>query len=374
MRQSHNHQRVLSYLLNMVPVVSDLSVSVLDLDSNLLPDLVQEAQQQGVAPWVFRQLGAVDSHLSLTTFRQSLKTSVLHTLAANELNLSILNEIQLLMESNGIELVLLKGISLVVGLYPEPSLRPIGDIDLYVKPSDVYRAHHLLIQHGAKRTSPPFSSLHQECHNHLTSLIYKGRLIELHQRLYDVGNPFNPYSPDGLPTVSVLFRGRHYLIPEKSLLAYHLMTHLGYNIRMGGCRLGWLVDIALLFSHEGNNAGKLFNRVKQVNVKATVVLDQIVSYCMPLMCDRARNAIAVDCGIEAEDIPLSYLSNSQKEISLNHKKIIVRNILQTPGLKNKMALFYRVLFPSEEYMAFFYAVTNRRSLIAAHFKRLTGQK
>ncbi len=334
--------------------------------------IAEEAQRQGVAPWICYQIDQHHSEIEqLQNLKATLKPSLFATLAANEMNIALLNEIQVLLATHHIRTTTLKGISLVMGLYPAPSLRPIGDLDLYISPNKVFQARDLLVAQGAKASAPPLSPLHEANHAHVRSLTYKGRLVEFHQRLYDVGNPWNPNLELESAIEPFAFRDQTYYRLNRTLLAYHLATHLAYNMKMGGCRLGWFVDIALLFSQENENAYLLYQNLLKINPKANRAINRVLGYAMPLMNQQAYNSLQKHQNLKPEVIP-SHLLTESAEIKLNHKKIVALNILQTPGIGNKTTLLFREFFPARTYMEHFYPIQSNKNLIFAYLKRLTN--
>ena len=367
-----NHQDVISFLLRLTalePKPFDGSESWWALP---VTPIAEEAQRQGVAPWIHHQLDQYyTSEQSLQPLKAALKPSLFSTLAANEMNIALLKEIQALLASHRIQPTTLKGISLVMSLYPDPSLRPIGDLDLYINPDKVFQARDLLVKQGAKASAPPLSPLHEANHAHVRSLTYKGRLVEFHQRLYDVGNAWNPSTNLETAIETFNFRGQNYHRLNKVLLAYHLITHLAYNMKMGGCRLGWFVDIALLFSQENENAHLLYQKVMQVNAKANQSMEAVISYAMSLMASPACESLQNHQNLKAAEIPARILTESN-EITQNHKKIVLRNIVQTPGFVHKTTLLFREFFPTREYMNHFYNIKSNTGLIFAYLKRLTN--
>lgn len=370
MYQTDKHSKIIYILINLSRV-DKTDINFADKLSTLSPEeIAEEAQRQGVAPWVYNQITKYYSHIpQLATLAEKHKISLLHTTMSNELNIKLYNEIEALLSKQSIQTVALKGIALVISLYPSTSLRPIGDIDLGVSTKNVFEARDILLANGAVQNAPPLSSLHEQAHAHVRSITYKGRLIELHQRLYHVGNKLNIKTD--LTDVSVPFTYKdkqHYKLPDY-LMAYHLTTHLAHNIRMGGCRLSWFVDIALLFSKSANKANELYEKMIAINSKAKPEIDRVISLAMSLMDSEAIDSLQKSTKLASENITAEMLTESPK-ISANHKKMVIQNILNTPGISNKTTLIFRELFPSKEYINYFYRTTNGSKLFNAYIRRL----
>ncbi len=370
MSQEQNHKNNIDALIALVGLESHPLEALKKIALCNQAELVQEAQRQGVAPWVYHKLSEMGSDAPLSvSLRSALKSSLLYTYATNESNLRILEEIEDILGRNSIDVGLLKGISLIISLYSDPSLRPTGDLDLFVSAADVFRARDILVSKGADPGVPPLSPLHEMSHAHVRSITFKGRLVELHQRFYDVGNKFNLTVGIEDSFEEFEFRGKKHLKLNDTLLAYHLITHLAYNIKMGGCRLGWFVDIALLFSRHGSHADLLYNKVVGLNSAANDSINNVLSMSSELMTNHAANSLTANCGIKQTPLPPNLLAEP-KNISGGHKFLVVKHILGHPGFKNKFTLLFREFFPTREYMEFFHPQYRGRSLFGAYFKRL----
>jgi hypothetical protein len=103
---------------------------------------------------------------------------------------ALLFEIADALTSAEIDFAVLKGCALLSGVYPDPAVRPIRDIDLLLRPSDIKRASQLLID---RCQCVPQSQVTGEVledytiHKHAEPLWHQARgvPIELHVRLVD---------------------------------------------------------------------------------------------------------------------------------------------------------------------------------------------
>ena len=366
-----NHLNIKSLLIELSKIEPKGMGELHNWLPTLYGKIAEEAQKQGVAPWTYRQIDHFhDDNELLKPLKSALKPMLISTLANNEINIALLTEIQTILAAHNIIATTLKGISMVMSVYPETALRPIGDLDLYVHPCMVFKARDILIAHGAIGEVPPLSPLHENNHAHVRALRYKGRMVELHQRLYDIGNQWNPSSGIDLAIEPFSFRNQEYHKLNKVYLTYHLTTHLAHNMKMSGCRLGWFVDIALIFSQEKDNAMELFQKLMQVNEKANTAIKAVVCYAMTLMSEAARNTLQQKCGLQPMLISPALLTES-KQGRRNHKVHVFHNILRTPGFTNKVRLLLREVFPTAQYMHHFYDIRSSKGLIFAYLKRLT---
>ncbi|UCH77548.1 MAG: nucleotidyltransferase family protein [Candidatus Coatesbacteria bacterium] len=81
-------------------------------------------------------------------FRASLEALAREVLAANLLRRKLYEDLRLLLAGAGIPVLPLKGVDLAFATYPDPSCRPMSDVDLLVSPDDYRRAAEMLRAEG----------------------------------------------------------------------------------------------------------------------------------------------------------------------------------------------------------------------------------
>lgn len=93
-----------------------------------------------------------------------------------------------LLAQSGIEVMLIKGASLALAHYPQPGLRPMGDVDLLVRARDYPRANAVLQENGWRYR---YNAAHRRQVNHSCDYItHDGRALDLHVRaLLEVDDP-----------------------------------------------------------------------------------------------------------------------------------------------------------------------------------------
>jgi len=205
---------------------------------NVDSDLVA---RQGVAGWIYKL------HPQLRT--PQLKQKVYSVFVINQRNIAICNKIQSALSAEGISMALLKGAALMTEQYTDISLRPIGDIDIWVKHDDVYRARNILkgISSYSNWYETKTNVLQESIKTHLPMLVIDGQQIELHYNLYSPDSYLNPSEP----ILEHLQIDGKFTIPDDVMLLYHLTTHILKNRQMEGNRMGWFVDIIMLFEKWG---------------------------------------------------------------------------------------------------------------------------
>jgi Uncharacterised nucleotidyltransferase len=132
---------------------------------------------------------------------------------------------------------LLKGISICGQFYPEPHLRPMGDIDVLVAMDDLPTVESALLELGYRRESispPEFYATH----HHTTPFRHPhtGVWVEVHRGLCPSSSPIASDALFGLESVRseqqvAEFRGHavYRLSPELQIV--YLAAHWAYNIR-----------------------------------------------------------------------------------------------------------------------------------------------
>lgn len=109
--------------------------------------LVDRAAAEGMAGLLFRALKHHGCQGVATAEALDRLQSIYYlTIRTNVRHLAVLKEVFSEFNSNGIRAAVIQGLSLLLDLYPDPGLRPVSDIDLWVLPGELDRASALL--HG----------------------------------------------------------------------------------------------------------------------------------------------------------------------------------------------------------------------------------
>jgi hypothetical protein len=131
--------------------------------------------------------------------------------------------------------VITKGMALNETIYPEPNIRPMGDIDLYFPDGNIDKVRESLLKNG-------FSA-----YRSYKNVLKQGELvIDLHQDLWNSNRiPARNSIISGVQEEfkpSMVFPG--FFIPSLELLAIHSAFH---GLKHGFSRKIWLLDMILLF-------------------------------------------------------------------------------------------------------------------------------
>jgi hypothetical protein len=305
--------------------------------------------QHGIGAWCYYRYKQGVLVLNKNTALERWKKLYLVTSIQNQHKLRVFNEIQQLLKNENITTVALKGTALANHLYPDEGLRPMGDLDILVPEGDGIKALNTLLKAGAKMGYVPRSALHEQVHSHIRTILFKDVLIEIHQRLFSKGNPFYISTNDCYDhLINISKKEIDIFILNNLYTAYHLIAHAASNIESGGLRLSWLVDIALLLLKQDNPA-KFINQVLQLNLKTKNKLLTVLKMTALLLPPQIQQSLLKETQIVNSEEELYYWMK-KRDIKQIHKIVNLKEIIHTPGLKNKATLLLREFFPTREYM------------------------
>jgi Uncharacterised nucleotidyltransferase len=218
----------------------------------------------GVAPLVaahLQKLGLVD-HLP-SHVRAVLQSAYYRNAARNTLLFGVVREVLQACHRQGIAVIVLKGAALAETVYPHPAVRPMGDIDLLVRPEALEATDDALtafgyrfVDHGQPKAYWRAQHYHLTFHPPPTTPIIVP--IEVHWALERASLPFR-MDLDGLwqRSIPAIIAGieTRILAPEDQLLhlCVHLCKHAGTPSADGGrpWRLRAFSDLVAVLSHTG---------------------------------------------------------------------------------------------------------------------------
>ncbi|MGB8643716.1 MAG: nucleotidyltransferase family protein [Anaerolineae bacterium] len=216
--------------------------------------MVQAARQHGLAPLLHASLRRCAGELPAPAgVMAALWETYLRDSTTGLIAYQDLNHWADRFEREGIPFVLLKGSALAHLIYPEPSLRPFGDLDLLVHPQDAARLRPLFIQEGY---APAFEFVPGFTSRFFAQETFWRRganavMIDLHVHLF-----VNAFYRRRMPaawlwaqTTPVQLDGRTALTLTPTAQLFHLAAH--YALHHSEERLLWLYDLALLMSGAG---------------------------------------------------------------------------------------------------------------------------
>ncbi|HJU65717.1 MAG TPA: nucleotidyltransferase family protein [Gemmatimonadaceae bacterium] len=145
-------------------------------------------------------------------------------------------------ERNGLSPVILKGAALRATVYAEPVERPVGDLDLLVKPCEVDESVRCLAACGYRVPRAEIANAYRKHHFHIPMPHPKGFLVEVHWALR------GPRSPFRLDPQAFLQRSRVMDVPRRKSIRIpspeDMLLHLAsQNVDEAFSHLCRLVDV-----------------------------------------------------------------------------------------------------------------------------------
>ena len=213
--------------------------------------LAELAFEHKAAPWLASVVASNPEFAADPRFepiRQAGGTQMLQSLRL----FAELTQLLKLFDRDGIQAVVLKGPVVAETYYPDPGLRPYGDLDLLIHEADLIAVSEMLVGRGYHEKD---GNDHEEGHRlHSCHGIFQrifiheesGRVVELHCDHLQIG--LEPVSMDEIweSSTPVLLGGTSARALEEHDLFVQLCVHLQ---RHGFSRLIWFKDIDLIVRH-----------------------------------------------------------------------------------------------------------------------------
>lgn len=291
--------------------------------------------QQGVVGWVC----ALHPELKCEALMKQLFAIVLQ----NQRNIRLCDKIAKALGDEGIEMALLKGAALMTCFYKETSQRPIGDIDIWVRHDDAYRAHEIL-QSLSDSYVPAYRTnvLHESLKTHLPEVPIDGQIVELH---------YNFYSPDSQaniiePIDAHVNRDGKYAVMDDEAMLYHLTTHMIKSRKTVGLRAGWVVDLVMLMDKWGDKTADICRKAMALNPSMSAEMLDIWRYVVSLVPEKQSVAICKALCMKEKIIDASFLECTDEgykrglAVRLNSMRCLlkasVKIVSEAHGVGNKL--------------------------------------
>jgi hypothetical protein len=223
--------------------------------------LPAQAELHGMGPLLWHHLQGADIPEST---RRTLRGLYLRDRALNQIHTKTLLELLDLLGQGGIRPLVLKGLALAWQIYPDPALRPVSDIDLFLAKEELLPAVEIMRQAGYRFEGLPASSARLPKGLNADSLPRDGvsTHIELHH--YDPAHrTINDNSPDDEfrdirePPQRVIIDGCDvYTTSPLDTLHYlmrHLTRHLLYARADRPVSFKWMADITSLVEQQARD-------------------------------------------------------------------------------------------------------------------------
>lgn len=335
------------------------------VNAEISSSLIQLAVDNGLAAWCFNRLkiGMIDVVEPFCS--DKWKRAYVYNTIYYQKYLLVFDKVQKALNQKDIPVIALKGMALASGLYADEGLRPMGDIDILVPEGSGSEALSVLLEAGAKQVVVPRSELHEKTDAHMRALTIDGVMVEIHQRLFALGSDYYIKDADYFASpVHINNQGVQISRLNDVWMLYHLVAHAIKGIHMGGLRLGWLLDIALLL-HKSEDAKGLVDQVLVINPSKKKAIGRWLGMAMFLL------PLNISWHSHRQQ-DMAFLSGliKYRDVRSSHRLVNFWQLLKTPGITNKITLLWRECFPSREYMYFRYKNLNNKSLWRLYAKRL----
>ncbi|OGV89367.1 MAG: hypothetical protein A3K19_20370 [Lentisphaerae bacterium RIFOXYB12_FULL_65_16] len=159
--------------------------------------LIERAQTEKVAALLCWRLQASPAWADIPeAARRRLQQAYYHTAAANVRIIEETRELRNLLAAQGVPVALLKGLHLASAVYANPTVRPIGDMDLLLRRADLATAREALLNAGYRIPVPHAwqQRRFERDHHHLAPMVRadSGIWVELHWHILPNGTPGRP--------------------------------------------------------------------------------------------------------------------------------------------------------------------------------------
>ena len=335
------------------------------------PGVAQAADREGIAPLLYAALKALGRAAEPPPADlQRLRHAYLRADTGNWMAYEELAALLPLLAEAQVPVVLLKGSALAATLYPEPGLRPLGDVDLLIPRDAMHRAGALLEARDYREEAEVTQGFGAR---YLQEKIYMRRAgrpsqVDLHWHLTSM-----PYYRRRIPiawfwerTARQAVAGTQALVFEPEAQLLHLSLH--FALHHWAERLLWSFDLALLLARSGSD----LDWEETARAARAFGLTQAVQTSLAGAC--AAWGAAVPAGVTellaaarpgpAERVFLTVMSARRREAR------VLSDGLSLPGVRAKLGFWLELLFPSPAYMRQRYQIARGALLPFYYLARL----
>jgi len=211
------------------------------------------AQHEHATSVLLRQLGRVGADAETSAYQELRRLATISVMQMLQLEQLLHQAIDILAEHE-IEVMLLKGAGLAYTAYSSFADRPMGDVDVLVRPEHAERAWSLVQRHEWAPAPMDSESAFYRGHHHLPPLFRdSGRFrLEIHSKLLPEGHPFR-FSTDVLWPRSqrVTVNGRVVTVPNPMHQLWHTCVHFAWSHGMQWGSWRTLRDSAAIIQQRG---------------------------------------------------------------------------------------------------------------------------
>ena len=322
-------------------------------------DVIQQSVRHGVTPLLYQRLKTISPGTTVpASIVQRLREIYLYSAWRNTRLYHGLAKVLGILQNDGIPVIALKGAHLAELVYGNIALRPMGDVDLLVRETDLSRVEEKLLEIGYGPPERP--SIEEQCEksHHLVGFTKPDAvLVEIHWIISPPTHPFK-IDVDGLwkRARPATIAGVNVLVLSPEDLVLHLCLHTSFHhtFRIG---LGPFCDISETIRHYRDEIEweQIQRRVRQWGAGKFVYLT--------LYLARELLEASVPDGVldtlKPDGFDLQVVVGAREQIFADKSDFpsLSKNFAQLWGpkrLQNKAILFLKSAFPSPKVMARMY--------------------
>ena len=321
--------------------------------------LVQRAQRENLAALFYVALKHSQRLAELPrALAEQLRLMYLRADIASWQAVRVVEDLLAQFERANVPVVLLKGAALGVVLYPDPSLRQLGDLDILVHEQDKARAAALLQANGFAPLLDFVDGFREELGSEqcYTRRGKQAATVDLHWHVINVPSHARQTSVDWFwaRTMEASFGKRRAAVLNWDAQLLHLAEHFVIHHQMRG--LLWSCDVALLLALHADeldwdeiiNAARQFQVLPALNAVLAHVDDVWgVTAPSPLRAQLAESANGLAGRIAV------IVSTAERTEAL-----ILREGLSYRSWRHRASYFFHFFFPSPVYMRTRYRISH----------------
>ena len=336
------------------------------------------AIKHGVAAVIFSKLSELKLlHLLPNANLNLFKQQYYKTFTRNTVLLENFKLVAEQAHKNNINVILLKGISLINHVYDDIGLRPMVDIDILVKKEDISQMEKILesLNYGINPVvKSKFIAIKE--HFHLPAYIHKTNhiMIELHTHIHESDSPLklniSEFWENKIP-IKDFSENVGMLSPEN--LLQHLCMHIHEHYKSKKIRLSHFYDIAKVIEKYNNNElnwNKFIDDTAKFNLHLAIypylylVQKHFITEIPSIISNHYTEFDKDNYDNYFKDVLLTNSILSKEQAVIKQKELS-----KIKGFKNKFIYIIGDLFPSKRFMIRRYRIKNKGLLIFYYLKR-----
>lgn len=335
------------------PFIKEQNLKMLhdiNISEELYSGIISNAQRNGLTPLLFKNL---KTHPDISdSFLERIKHLVLKGSMIQLKQIAVFLEIHQILFYHNIDYWVLKGLYLAHEIYPNPSLRPMFDLDILIRPHQVSLVNDLFLRSGFDSYAVAEHRNISKYKHHPYGLVKDGVVIELHKSI------FSDYDPVKFSNEHLWKESQEFMVSgikvktlSKEVFLYHLCHHLAGHLRGDLIKLIWCRDIAeFIRKFEEEIDWDLFFRL-YVESNANEDLLFGICFAKDWMGIRVPDKILALVKTSHEIIANEFLYYSINKRSSKPRPHLLRKFTQINGIKNQFQFLIHKLFPEARYLA-----------------------